>query len=257
MTTQEDLLGALSVTETDAIKRIISRTPFVYLGVISEVVSEGIVKVVPSVIGSEKEFFEVDCVLATIASQSLAIKVVPHVGDKVRVYSPMNYSNKMFLKSNDGTLLAENSRGYSVFTGIAVLENQFQNGTHLNIITIDDGKIEANLAYDSENNVNNLQLTVGADGEVTVKNPNATVTIGADGNVTVSTSGKYVIKNEDTDLLTVFKELKGVLEQFKTVGSPSTQSTSPDTITALGQWETNHVEKLLAEGSEEQSDGSE
>lgn len=251
MTTQEDLLSSLSVTETDAVKRIISRTPFTYFGVITKVVADGIVRVIPSVIGSEDEFFEVDCILASIASQSLAVKVIPQVGDKVRVYSPMNYSNKMFLKDNNGTLLAENSRGYSLFTGIAVLENQVQDGTHKNTIVLDGGKVSLNLAYDSENNKNNLQLTVGTDGEVTVKNPEATVVIGSDGNISVNTSGKFVFKNEQTDLLTVLTELKNVLSQLKTVGSPSTQSVSPDTVTALGNWLTNQAEQLLDTGSEE------
>lgn len=254
MTFQEDILASLSVTEADAIKNIISRKPFIYYGVITKVEGEGIVKVVPSVIGREEDYFEIDCVLATVASQSVAVRIVPHVGDKVMVFSPMNYSNKMFLKKNNGTLLAKNSRGYSIFTGIAVLWNQVQKEDHHNYIVVDSGTVEVHLAYDEEEGANKAVVTIDSDGAFTYSNPNTTLSIGADGNISVTTAGKYSLSNGDTDLLSVFTELINVLKTFKTVGSPSTQSTSPDTATALANWQSEQAEKLLATPSSEESE---
>lgn len=203
MTFQEDILASLSVTEADAIKNIVSRKPFIYFGVITKVEGEGIVKVIPSVIDKEEDYFEIDCVLATVASQSVAVRIVPHVGDKVMVFSPMSYSNKMFLKENNGTLLAENSRGYSIFTGIAVLWNQVQKSTHLNWLDVDDGKITAHLAYDTENSteeepINNLLFSANETGSIDVSSKylkddevyNVVFSVNSDGNISVKSSYK-------------------------------------------------------------------
>jgi hypothetical protein len=244
MTLQEDLLASLSCTEADAIKNIIFRKPFIYYGVITKVEGEGIVKVVPSVIDREGDYFEIDCVLATIASQSVAVCIVPHVGDKVMVFSPMNYSNKMFLKENDGTLLAENSRGYSIFTGIAVLWNQVQKGTHLNLVDIDDGSISVKISYKDDKY--QAELTIDDKGKLVYKNPKASVTIADDGgfdfdngkakvtvdasgNVTINTEGKFTFKNKSgKNLYTILKGTFQVLNQsLKTFGSPASHQVVP------------------------------
>ena len=247
MTLEEDLLSALSITQADAIRNIIAGKPFAYFGVIKEVVGDGIVRVVPSVIEGEDGYFEVDCVLATIASQSFAVKVIPHAGDKVRVYSPMRYSNKMFLAENNSSLIAESSRGYSIFTGIAVLENQCQTVTHKNCITVDDGSIEAKLAYDRNNGKNNAVLKIEASGKLSYENPKAsfsvsedgsfsfdngkaTITIDDSGNVSINTAGKLTFKNKSgKNLYTILKGTFGILNKtLSTFGSPANHQVTPD-----------------------------
>lgn len=243
---EKDLLASLTMTEADAMNNIIAGKPFSYFGVITEVTGNGVVKVVPSVIESEEGYFEVNCVLATIASQSVTVKIEPHVGDKVRVYSPQRYSNKMFLLENNSPLIAKNSRGYSLFTGIAVLENQYQVGMHKNYISIDNGKVETHLAYDKDNDTNNAVLKIDGKGKLTYSNPKATVTVSDDGSftlenekttltidssgkITLETDGKFSFKNASgKNLYTILKGTFQVLNQsLSTFGSPASHVVRP------------------------------
>ena len=178
-------------------------------------------------------------------------------------------------------VIKENASGYNLFSGIAILINQNKEATYKNVLKLADGTVDLKLAWDKDNEENLFTLNINADGSCSLKSAKvnasitaegaislanekasvninkdgvltftngdngATVTINDSGNVTISTKGKFTFSNDDTNLKTVFTELLKVLKQFKTVGSPSTQATSPDTVTAITNYQTAQVDKLL------------
>lgn len=223
MSYRQDLLRSLHMNETDVIRNMIHKCPIIYYGIVDSIPEkdgepvEGVVNVIPSVISREDDMFIITCVLAGTASSSVAVKSVPHVGDKVLVFSPVNYKNTMFSKERRNTTVSKDSYGYSIFTGIAVLINQLNVTDHKNTIVFDSGKIEAKLAYDEENDVNHLILNTGADGSIDLKLSYSSddsdyitkVSADASGNincsntkasVSISSDGVMTLSNENTTL---------------------------------------------------------
>lgn len=233
---QEECLNLGTVIEA-----IIKRSCIIDYGIVQKVVAEGVVDVSVAVAKTEQDIVCMTCVLANIASSSLTVNVVPHVGDRVLVVYPRMYDDKMFAvpdgDTKQNTIVNPVAKGYNLMSGIAILMNQYKKASHENVITVDDGKVNAKL--------NKVEITTTADGDITLKNPNATVSIDKNGNVAVNAKGKYTLKNDDTNLFTVISNLNTILKTLKTTGTESAQTISPDTVTSLTNWENQELKALL------------
>ena len=208
------------------------------------------------------------------------MNIKPNVGDKVIVLYPRRFDSKMFSADNKDVIVNRNARGYNLFSGIALLCNQYKVNSHKNLITLEDGTVtiqlvynedddknkviasinsDGELAYSSNENFNlnvnkdgefelvsnNVQVTANSDNEVSITNGKATVKIDSSGNVTVETSGKYKFKNNTTDLKSVIDGLAKEVENLITIGSPATQSTSPATKALITTWRQSKLNLLL------------
>lgn len=274
------LNGASSANFMTAVQTMISRSCIVDFGVIQKADKKGIVEVAVSVADSSEDIKYITCVLANIASSSVTVNVKPNVGDKVIVLYPRRFDSKMFSTDNKDVIVNKNARGYNLFSGIALLCNQYKVNSHKNLITLEDGTVtiqlvynedddknkviasinsDGELAYSSNENFNlnvnkdgsfelasnNVQITTNSNDEVSITNGKATVKIDSSGNVTVETSGKYKFKNNTTDLKSVIDGLAKEVENLITVGSPATQSTSPATKALITTWRQSKLNLLL------------
>lgn len=233
---QEECLNLGTVIEA-----IIKRSCIIDYGIVQKVVAEGVVDVSVAVAKTEQDIVCMTCVLANIASSSLTVNVVPHVGDRVLVVYPRMYDDKMFAvpdgDTKQNTIVNPVAKGYNLMSGIAILMNQYKKASHENVITVEDGKINAKL--------NKVEVVTTADGDITLKNPNATVSIDKNGNVSINAKGKYTFKNDTTDLLSVISNLNSILKTLSTTGSETAQSVSPTTVGQLTNWETSKLKALL------------
>ena len=138
------------------VEAIVKRSCIIDFGIVQNVPAEGVVDVAVAVSDTEQNMYCMTCVLANIASSSLTVKVKPNVGDRVLVVYPRLYDDSMFTvssKEDDNKKLIVNpqAKGYNLCSGIAILINQYKKNGHHNYIKIEDGKIEAKLAYDKDN----------------------------------------------------------------------------------------------------------
>ena len=274
------LNGASSANFMTAVQAMISRSCIVDFGVIQKADKKGIVEVAVSVADSSEDIKYITCVLANTASSSVTVNIKPNVGDKVIVLYPRRFDSKMFSTDNKDVIVNKNARGYNLFSGIALLCNQYKVNSHKNLITLEDGTVTIQLVYnedDDKNKViasinsdgefayssnenfnlnvnkdgsfelasNNVQITTNSNDEVSITNGKATVKIDSSGNVTVETSGKYKFKNNTTDLKSVIDGLAKEVENLTTVGSPATQSTSPATKALITTWRQSKLNLLL------------
>ena len=274
------LNGASSANFMTAVQAMISRSCIVDFGVIQKADKKGIVEVAVSVADSSEDIKYITCVLANTASSSVTVNIKPNVGDKVIVLYPRRFDSKMFSTDNKDVIVNKNARGYNLFSGIALLCNQYKVNSHKNLITLEDGTVtiqlvynedddknkviasinsDGELAYSSNENFNlnvnkdgsfelasnNVQITTNSNDEVSITNGKATVKIDSSGNVTVETSGKYKFKNNTTDLKSVIDGLAKEVENLITVGSPATQSTSPATKALITTWRQSKLNLLL------------
>lgn len=274
------LNGASSANFMTAVQAMISRSCIVDFGVIQKADKKGIVEVAVSVADSSEDIKYITCVLANTASSSVTVNIKPNVGDKVIVLYPRRFDSKMFSADNKDVIVNKNARGYNLFSGIALLCNQYKVNSHKNLITLEDGTAtiqlvynedddknkviasinsDGELAYSSNDNFNinvskdgsfelasnNVQITTNSNDEVSITNGKATVKIDSSGNVTVETSGKYKFKNNTTDLKSVIDGLAKEVENLITIGSPATQSTSPATKALITTWRQSKLNLLL------------
>ena len=274
------LNGASSANFMTAVQAMISRSCIVDFGVIQKADKKGIVEVAVSVADSSEDIKYLTCVLANTASSSVTVNIKPNVGDKVIVLYPRRFDSKMFSVDNKDVIVNKNARGYNLFSGIALLCNQYKVNSHKNLITLEDGTTtiqlvynedddknkviasinsDGELAYSSNENFNlnvnkdgsfelasnNVQITTNSNDEVSITNGKATVKIDSSGNVTVETSGKYKFKNNTTDLKSVIDGLAKEVENLITIGSPATQSTSPATKALITTWRQSKLNLLL------------
>ena len=200
---KEDLQGALGVTIADAIRGMIDGKYILGYGIVEEVMADGIVMVSPSVITKKSEYIAVPCVMGTIASDALSLNIVPKEKDKVMVFYPRLYDHKMFTKESEGTIINASDMGYSPYTGIAFLMNQYQTKWHKNYITIENGAMDAHLCYDEENSyedndIHNLTFKTLEDGSFESHHAYAkddeafqtNTSVSADGNISIETGLK-------------------------------------------------------------------
>lgn len=152
----------------DLISNILAKKHVVWYGIVKDVPAEGIVTVASAAAPGGEQVVLTDCVLLCPASASLAVSVVPHEGDKVLVLSPQSYADEMFLKESENPIVEPLMTGYTATASVAILYNQFQS-FHKNSVTVEDGTLEARLAYseedsDDDKDVNNLHVKTEADG---------------------------------------------------------------------------------------------
>ena len=261
---RENLIKAMSVSFSDAVQGVINRSCIIDYGIVKEVVTEdgSIVTVEVSVASDTDDIKVMTCVLANIASKSFTVNVHPEAGDKVIVFYPKRYSEDMFDTAKEEVIIDEYAQGYNMFSGIAVLMNQFKTDGHKNFIDINGTEVSVNLAYSENDSKNNLTLTVDENGKVVFKNPKveidvqddgvvkidngkATVTIDSNGDIKINTQGKYEFKNNSTDLKAVIDGLATELENLTTVGSPATQATSPASKATIATWRSTKLNLLM------------
>ena len=279
MTEENFFIESVTQNVSDMLHRVIGNTFIVEYGIIKAIPAEGVVTVITSVAESAGDTVITDCVLASIASSSFTVRVKPNIDDKVIVLFPRKFNNDMFQKEKNEPIIATGGTGYNVLTGIAILLNQYQEATHKNYLDISDGCITLKLAYSKDDEKNFFELTTdnkggfvlknneattslnsdgefsftsgdfsvttNKDNEITVENGKATITIDKNGNVTVDAQGKYTIKNGTTDLKQVVDGLAQELENLTTVGSPSTQATSPASKGTIATWRQSKLNQLF------------
>lgn len=258
----KDTLGHIS-----EINALIKQTCIIDYGIIQKVVADGIVEVAVAVAKTPQDMKIMTCVLAGLASDSLTVNVKPKEGDRVLIVYPKLYSEDMFDVPSENEKKTElvidfNAKGYNMTGGIAVLLNQYKTASHKNYIEADNGNIKLKLAYDKNEDKNLVEIETKHNGDINIKNPHAQIDIDKDGavtitsvkaslsmdkngNVIIDSKGKYTIKNNSTDLLSVISDFNTILQSLKTTGSASAQTISPDTITQLMNWETSELKALL------------
>lgn len=122
-----------------AIQAMITRTPIVSYGIIKNIPADGIVEVEISVSDGKGDLEIITCVLANIASDNFTLNIKPKVDDKVLVVFPNKFDPDMFDKSKNEVIISDSPSGYDLFSGIAILINQYKTNDHKNVLTIDDG----------------------------------------------------------------------------------------------------------------------
>lgn len=234
--TTDFLMKAHTATFSNAVKTIIGRTCLIEFGIIKQVVATGVVKVAVSVAKESSDVRILTCVLISPCSTSFAINFVPKENDKVLVFFPRRFNADMFSTNKNDIITDENGEGFTPFTGLAVLYNQFRSD-YKNTLTVDNGDITVA--------TEKVSIHIDTRGNITV-NANKGVTVNASSDVTVNAnSGKVSVKNSSTDLKTVLKDLSDTIKNLTTEGTQSAQSASATTQLAVTNWQTNKLNALL------------
>lgn len=225
--TQERMIETVFAKQSDAIQQVIRRTCIIDYGIVLGVLGQNVVKVGLSVADNNEDVQIIVCTLISACSSSIAINVVPKKGDKVIVFFPRHFNPNMFDVNKEEPIVDSSCKGYTRLSGLAMLANQFNPTAHKNTITVDNGA-------------------------VTIESAKTKIEIDKDGNVSIDTEGKYTIKNNDTDLLSVIKGLSSELKNLTTTATSQTsQATSAESVASLETWEHTKLEKLLSDGTSE------
>ena len=203
--TTDFLMQAQTATFSSAVKAIIGRTCLIEFGIIKQVIADGVVKVAVSVAKESSDVRILTCVLVSPCSTSFAINFVPKENDKVLVFFPRRFNADMFSTNQNDIIIDENGEGFTPFTGLAVLYNQFRS--------------------DYKNT-----LTVNNAGDIAITTDNASVHIDKDGNVTVDAKkGKITLKNNDASLFDILDSILTTLNStLTTSGSPAKHTVDPN-----------------------------
>lgn len=187
-----------------SIQAMINRTCIVSYGIIKDIPADGVVTVELSVADSKKDLEVITCVLAGIASEGFTLNIKPTVGDKVLILFPNKFDPDMFDKGKNEAIITEDSAGYDLFSGIAILINQFKVNDHHNVITVENGTLHAELAYDSENNRNNAILDIDEAGILTYSvgdnNVKLDLTDSENGKISITDSNKCTLETVENDI---------------------------------------------------------
>lgn len=261
----------LGTSLPDVIRGIIEGKWIVQHGIIQKIIKDGIVLVTPSVVATASDYMAVTCVLCSFGGSSAVLDIAPKIHDKVLIFSPRNYDSDMFGNPSGETKVNRESQGYSPFTCMAVLLSQFGSENCHNRITLDGGKVKALLGYNAEDDYFNLDLelkedgsvivkqsydkdnssykvnvSVNADGSMSVSNEKASISISSSGDITIETEGKYTIKSGSLTLESILEDLASEIKQLVTTGSPATQQTSPATQAKIDTWVSTKLKGLLS-----------
>ena len=186
------LNGASSANFMTAVQTMISRSCIVDFGVIQKADKKGIVEVAVSVADSSEDIKYITCVLANTASSSVTVNIKPNVGDKVIVLYPRRFDSKMFSADNKDVIVNKNARGYNLFSGIALLCNQYKVNSHKNLITLEDGTVTIQLVYNEDDDKNKVIASINSDGEFAYSsNENFNLNVNKDGELAYSSNDNF------------------------------------------------------------------
>lgn len=158
----KDTIEKLFTKQSDGIQQVIKRTCIVDFGLVIKVLGENVVKVGISVADSIEDVQILTCTLLSPCSSSMAVNIVPKVGDKVLVLSPRHYNPDMFKLSEDKPIIDDLCRGYTRLSAVAILFNQYNENDYKNLVNIDDGAVTlSNDKYEAK---------INADGYLSYKN---------------------------------------------------------------------------------------
>ena len=196
------LNGASSANFMTAVQTMISRSCIVDFGVIQKADKKGIVEVAVSVADSSEDIKYITCVLANTASSSVTVNIKPNVGDKVIVLYPRRFDSKMFSTDNKDVIVNKNARGYNLFSGIALLCNQYKVNSHKNLITLEDGTVTIQLVYNEDDDKNKVIASINSDGELAYSsNENFNLNVNKDGELAYSSNENFNLNvNKDGEL---------------------------------------------------------
>lgn len=191
MESQNFLAGNQSLNFDTVVESIVKRSCIIDFGIVQSIPAKGLVNVSVAVSDTEQNMFCMTCVLASIASSSFTLDLLPNVGDRVLVVYPRLYDNKMFTVTdneddNKKVIVNQKAKGYNLMSGIAILMNQYKTDGHMNVLKIEDGKMSLNLAYDKDNDKHKFTITTDEDGAYSIKNEKSIVTVDADGYLSYS-----------------------------------------------------------------------
>lgn len=184
---EKQYISSMSAGFADTVQAIIRRSCMIDYGIVEDVPDKGIVTVALSVANSPKDIKIITCVLACIASSDFAMNISPVKGDKVLVVYPRRYSEEMFDPEKD-IIIDKYASGYNLFSGIAILMNQYKPDFHHNFIDFTEGTVTLRLAYSEDADDNLLVLTTNPDGSFSLNSNNNTATLSADGTLHVGVS---------------------------------------------------------------------
>ena len=222
------LMKAQTATFSNAVKAIIGRSCLIEFGIIKKIIAEGVVQVAVSVAKDASDIRILPCVLISPCSASFAINFIPKEGDKVLVLFPRRFNADMFNSNKNDVITDANGEGFTPFTGLAILYNQFRDD-YKNALTVDNGDIKITTEKAS--------IHIDTSGSVTVE-ANSGVTVDAK-------SGKVDIKNSVTDLKTVLKDLSDTIKNLTTTGTSAAQNASPATQASILTWQTSKLNALF------------
>lgn len=173
-----------SVKFADTVQSMISRSCIIDFGIVKEAeptVPKGIVTVEVSAATSTRDIKIMTCVLASFAGSNLTTNIVPTVGDKVLVVYPRRFDNDMFDTKKDEVIVNENSQGYNLLGGIAILLNQYRKNEHLQFFEAAKTGTTLRLAYSEEEKDNFLIVTTDENGYINFKCHKNTASLTAEG----------------------------------------------------------------------------
>lgn len=249
---------------TDAVQAVINRSCIIDYGIIKSIPAPGVVDVVISVAKNPDDIKVLTCVLATVASGSVAVNVVPEEGDKVLVVYPKRYNEGMFDTEQQEVIIEETAEGYNMLSGVALLINQYRKNQHKNFVKVEGGAVSVNMLYNEDEDANlfkaditedngisvefkdKLKVAVDAEGKLSVQcsdidiktnednglsldTGKAKISIDTSGNVTVDAmNGKISIKNSTADLFSILDGMLQILNSsLATQGSPAAHTVVP------------------------------
>lgn len=212
-----------NATFSNAVQAIIGRTSLIEFGVIKKIVAKGIVEVAVSVAKDSSDIRVLQCVLLQPSSSALMVDFVPQVDDKVLVFSPRRFDGDMFAKENNDFIINKNAIGYSPYTCLAILCNQFRPSDYKNnYIRLEAGNISLKN--------NDVLINVKDDNSISIDTSKAKVSIGTDGNISIDAQkGKLSIKNSQADLFQILNGMLQILNStLVTQGSPASHTVVPN-----------------------------
>ena len=195
-----DMLQGFNTSMRDLIEDYINNSFIIGFGFITEVIDIDIVSVQVGAATKEKDITISTCILGSMCSNNMTVKVDPQKGDRVIVFYPRTYEDRMFDPDTEGTVIESDANGYAYGKGIAFLANQFFTDSYKkNLSHITDETIDMNVTdKDITININNGETTA-ATLAVTSKGA-VSYSVGENKVIDISDKGAITINTANNDL---------------------------------------------------------